>query len=650
MPHDFTKPYYVPGLLRVSPTPLITIGFAIVVVLLSVLMSVWFQNISQNQVRTQEIAAEIEELQVLSAVARITQSSALLTSQLLVEKNESRRAAVFEKLDRLSASLGNTKKTLDNTGMNEAQKTAWSEAKHHLFELSILQQSVIDLVLKDDMTAASELLLSQLNPSIDNFNNELENIHLELREEIDRKLTKTSKENSKTYTLLTILVSLSVILAIFVVLVIRKSRKTESQLAAHSQKIRALYEVASQSGMAPTNQTRNMLRLGCSLFGMELGKVCRIDKDAKTNTFITTYSEKNDVKEGTVLPLDQTFCRIAFARDTPIAINHVADSEYRYFSCYEFTNIESYIAMPIWIKHEKYGTVNFSSMLPRKTPFSDTDIDLMVLLCSWMAFNIEENQFKSELKHAKEEAEIANSAKRRFLANMSHELRTPLTTIIGYSELLKEKLEDEELVEYVSDLERIHFSGEHILSLISNVLDLSKLETGKMPMTFTEVSIHALLDEIASSVQPLILRNNNSFEITYADNIGSTYTDGNKLRQILYNLLTNSAKFTSNGSIRLNAYREHQTGGDYIVFKVSDTGVGLSQEQAESLFLPFSQAHAETVERFGGSGLGLEISRRICEALGGRISVSGLPGKGSVFTVKLIDRQSAKPIQMQRMA
>ncbi|UCF39864.1 MAG: response regulator [Gemmatimonadota bacterium] len=242
----------------------------------------------------------------------------------------------------------------------------------------------------------------------------------------------------------------------------------------------------------------------------------------------------------------------------------------------------------------------------------------------------------SELLTARRDAEAANSAKSQFLASMSHELRTPLNAIIGYSEMLQEDAEEAEQSSFIPDLEKIHAAGRHLLALINDILDLSKIEAGKMELYREEFDIERIVQEVATTVRPLVEKTGNTLEVSLGPELGTMHSDLTRTRQVLLNLLSNAAKFTENGSITLHAGRERNgSGGDDIVFRVADTGIGMTPEQLGRLFEAFSQADVTTSSKYGGTGLGLAISRRFCRMMGGDVTVESAPGEGSVFTVRL---------------
>ncbi len=269
----------------------------------------------------------------------------------------------------------------------------------------------------------------------------------------------------------------------------------------------------------------------------------------------------------------------------------------------------------------------------------------------------ERKEDEAQLSAAKEAAEAANRAKSAFLANMSHELRTPLSAVIGYSEMMEEEVEDMGEQGLLTDLGKIKSNARHLLSLINDVLDLSKIEANRMDTFAEDVEVAGLVEDVAETVGTLVEQKNNNLVIEVAPGVGAMHTDVVKLRQCLFNLLSNASKFTENGRVTLQASREGELEAAMLVFRVSDTGIGMTEEQLARLFQRFAQADETTTRKFGGTGLGLALTRAFSRLLGGDISVESTIGVGTTFTLRLpaampeqqvYDDGSAVPGQQER--
>jgi GAF domain-containing protein/CheY-like chemotaxis protein len=313
--------------------------------------------------------------------------------------------------------------------------------------------------------------------------------------------------------------------------------------------------------------------------------------------------------------------------------------------------------MVLWRDREKDG------------PFIQSDLDFAVGLSRQAAIAIqnarlfdESLRLLEEAKQARESAEAANRTKSTFLANMSHELRTPLNAIIGYSEMLSEEAADSGQEEMLPDLEKINVAGKHLLDLINAILDLSKIEAGKMDLYLETFEVKKMVHDVVAVIQPLVAKNNNTLTVNVPDDIGAMYADLTKVRQSLFNLLSNAAKFTERGAITLNVgLDERRTANDeslspqssaLVTFSVTDTGIGMSDEQCAKLFEEFTQADAGTSRKYGGTGLGLALSRRFCRMMGGDITVKSAAGQGSTFTIVLpaqVNDPKAMPAQEQEL-
>ncbi|MBN1485011.1 MAG: response regulator, partial [Chloroflexia bacterium] len=376
--------------------------------------------------------------------------------------------------------------------------------------------------------------------------------------------------------------------------------------------------------------------------------ICSWEPETRTSTVLAEYlapqaSDRERVSDlgTTYVEQDQAF--IAKMEAYEPSVKHLANREKLPRADREHMeryDAKSILYIPLHSRGQLLAYAEIWESRQRRE-FSAEEIALGQGIAQQAAAALENARLFEELRQAKEAAEAASRAKSTFLANMSHELRTPLNAIIGYSEMLQEEAEELGREAFVADLERILTAGRQLLAVISDVLDLSKIEAGRIELNLDTFDLSELLQEVVTTSKALAARNNNRFQVEYSPNLGQMYSDRGKLRQVLLNLLGNAAKFTHHGEITLAASREPpcQDGerdcGSWLRLRIADSGIGIPPEQLANLFEPFTQVDSSAARQYEGSGLGLAISQRFCQMMGGRIEVHSQVGEGSTFTVHL---------------
>jgi signal transduction histidine kinase len=309
----------------------------------------------------------------------------------------------------------------------------------------------------------------------------------------------------------------------------------------------------------------------------------------------------------------------------------LADRDYTWTKAQELGGYRTALGVPMLREGIAIGVLALTRSEVR--PFTEKEIELVTTFADQAAIAIENVRLFDEIQDKSRQLEVASQHKSQFLANMSHELRTPLNAIIGVSEMLRE--DAEALKQDVEPLDRVLGAGRHLLALINDILDLSKIEAGRMELNLETFALAPLIDGVVKTIEPLAAKNGNQVAVHCDAGIGTMHADEMRLRQALLNLMSNANKFTENGTGTIAAHQGQENGRDWITLSVADTGIGMTAEQIGKLFQEFSQASSKTASKYGGTGLGLVISRKFCQMMGGDITVASEPGKGSVFSVRL---------------
>lgn len=625
-------------LIPTSSIRLVTSGLSILLALLLGLGILWHYSTLDNKIEVEGIVNGQTKIQIISAMRDAVQKRTLSLARLISLTDPFDIDDEVIRFSNYATQFINARDLLFEYHLNDPlQHKIWNGILQSVNISYQAANKAAELTRSLDHQQASRYFLKHVIPLQDrvlaNFNEQLSLVAAHNSEKI-QKLSATNDKNHNASTFLILILALFG--TITIIIIVTRSKKHENSLIHYANRVRSLYELSSAGGISFDEQIQKMLKLGCRLLNMEIGKFSYIDKENGTHTTQHCYSENYQVEIGNSIPLEQTFCGIAVSTTESIfTIDHVKISEFNQHPCYQHSNLEAYIAARIDLNGKLYGTINFSSHRANKKPFSTTDKDIMKLIANWINFTIENKHTKEELLQTKIEADQANKLKSIFLANMSHELRTPLNAIIGYSELLEEDLKDSPDHTSHQDASKIRQSGVHLLTLINEILDLSKVEAGKTELEKNYIYFDDIISDVNAAIRPLFNKNQNQFSINLPDKDIMLFTDVTKLKQVLINILSNANKFTDHGKINLILAEKQINNKQGIIITIEDTGIGMNNQQLQRIFKPFSQASASVEQTFGGTGLGLTISKKICNLMGGDISVSSALGQGTKFTIEL---------------
>ena len=411
-------------------------------------------------------------------------------------------------------------------------------------------------------------------------------------------------------------------------------RRHAGELGRGAVTLQQFISLSTDVSRSTAGRIEEILEYGLDYFGMDLG-TASCTRDGR---YVVDYSVGKGQRRprGTAFDLEKTYCWHALDRNGPVAYHNVPQSEIADALCYRTFGRKAYIGAPVTVNGEIYGTVNFSSIEPRETPFSPGDLVFVELIARWFGMELEREFSIKALETAKRAAEDATREKSGFLANMSHEIRTPLNGVIGLSRLLSQTELTAKQHDYVR---KIIASSDNLLGILNDILDFSKIEAGQLSIEETSFRLLDVLDNVSAMVAPKAAEKGLEFLLSVDPNTPQDLLgDPLRLGQIITNLSTNAVKFTEKGEIVVTVTaNEVDDKTAELQFSVRDTGVGMTEEQQARIFRPFTQADITTTRRFGGTGLGLSISKEFVERMGGRIWVETEPEVGSTFhfTIRL---------------
>ena len=450
---EFTFTMFKSGL---SSKSVFAIGAATIIAMLMFVMALWIADINEATEHMQHLLKEERNRELVSNMRDMASQRAVTLHRMTDTNDPFVRDREYMFYSELASNfLSVREEFLGTLKDGSIVSEAWLRAKPALNEGGRIQKKIVRLILADKVDEARFLLVDELGPAQRQVILKLKDIYDLQGEDILEDMKESEESKSRTFILVSFLGSVAILMLFFTAYIVRKTGNTESALVQQGKRIRSLYDVTAAKGLTEDQRIDRMLELGCNFLGMEIGKLCKIEPAEDMNLIINVHTQGNrNLKAGKVLSLNQTFCSVVYFSNSPLAINHVAESDLSQHECYKDTGLEAYIATPIYVYGKKFGTISFASPNCKKEGFSETDKDLVSLMGSWMSVTLEHKFAHEEAIDAKLTAEDANNAKSVFLAKMSHELRTPLNAIIGYSDLLIDESDQENKV-LVGDLSRI---------------------------------------------------------------------------------------------------------------------------------------------------------------------------------------------------
>lgn len=435
----------------------------------------------------------------------------------------------------------------------------------------------------------------------------------------------------------------------------RKVEARTEELTRSVEELRALGEVGQVVNSTLDLQTvlTTIVTHAVQLTGTEAGTIYEYDESAEVFVPRANYGLSEDfiktLRDSQIRVGDGAVGRAAALREVVQIPDVEQDPSYRLRDVMQRFGFRALLSVPLLREERVIGGLVVRRRVAGEFP--PPVVRLLQTFAAQSVLAIQNARYFHEIEEKSGQLEAASQHKSQFLANMSHELRTPLNAIIGVTEMLQEDARDLKRDDEVEPLDRVLRAGRHLLALINDILDLSKIEAGKMELHLEAFPIAPLIEDVVKTIQPLAVKNGNELVVNCPGDVGAMHADQTRVRQALLNLASNASKFTERGKVTFGVRRTTEDGGEWITVAVTDTGIGMTPAQMGRLFQEFVQADASTTRKYGGTGLGLAISRRFCQMMGGDITVESEVGRGSTFTIRLpAEVLTARPVPVARRA
>lgn len=603
-------------------TNLLLLGFGLIGTFFIIFASGWIYTLYDSQNRLQHILYKKEEKMLVNELKHILHKRNMAVLRMIIRKDEFDRDDERIHMRSLGAEFIRIREKLISEYFNESEKKQWKNVGQSAGKGANIYYKLSDL-LADDKAVA--LLFDDLVKAQGDSAYELNKLTMMVDEEVTKDLAEAKEINIFFSYLSGILLVLSIISGFIIIYyVVIKLRHSEKALVEYGQKIRELYNISSESGVDNREQISHMLVACCQLFNMDNVLVVKMDSNNSHKNVLYEFGKKNKLSEYAREEIKSTLCDFSLYINDVIAIPYFSKSELFQDNCKLRKSVNSSISIPLRVNNNLYGILCFLKKETHTGKFSSEDCDLVKLVSSWMGYSIEREIYNKKQKLLKEKAESANVAKSEFLGNMSHELRTPMHAILSYSGFGVKRFStatDDKKLGYFT---RIHKSAETLLSLLNNILDLSKLEANKMEYNLKENNINEIILEVIDEFSAMAHDNQIAFECNLEEPIYQLRFDAERIKQVIRNLVSNAIKFSKKETV---VVIQGENDGVLFVFSIIDQGIGIPESELIDVFEKFKQS-SKTKTEAGGTGLGLAICRQIIQAHQGKIWVENNPAGG----------------------